>query len=339
MRRRLDLLHHLAAVDVGVFLSRAFNFFCGGCINMRIQPPQKKSKIDQNNPQKRRSLSDARGLFIYCLILAVALGGYAPLARFCKQKTGNFSVMRLYPEPGLDVQGKTESVLSQEELEQILSQPFHYVASGGQSFAFASADEHYVLKLFRQHLFAPRNLFFRIPLPSSWKESRERMRKKLLSKTQRAYTGYELAYEKAREETGLLCIHLTEHPQFNYEVDLTDKLGIHHRVPLNQTAFVLQYKAEPLLTRLQKLSRDELTPSIQQALTLLQTLATKGLIDRDRGLHRNIGFIENKAVLFDVGQLIEAQDPSEDGLIDAEKYLLKKISSFHSRNDSPFIGK
>jgi hypothetical protein len=264
-----------------------------------------------------------RRRLICCLLVALTLGGYAPLARFCRQKTGNFSVMSLYPDPKLGVQGKTECVLSREDLEKILSQPFHYLASGGQSFAFVSADGRYVLKLFKQHLFAPRSLLFRIPLPSSLQERRERMQSKLRAKTQRAYTGYELAYAKAREETGLLCIHLTAHPQYNYEVDLTDKLGIQHHVSLNQTAFVLQYKAEPLLTRLQTRSKEA---SIQQVLTLLQTLAAKGLIDEDHGLHRNVGFIENRVILFDVGQLIEAQDLSEERLAAAEKNLLRRVN-------------
>jgi hypothetical protein len=46
-----------------------FDSFCGGCINFRIQPPQKESKIGQNNPQNRRSLSYARGLIYAMLIL------------------------------------------------------------------------------------------------------------------------------------------------------------------------------------------------------------------------------------------------------------------------------
>jgi hypothetical protein len=37
-------------------LSRVFDSFCGGCIKLRILPPQKESKIGQNNPQNRRSL-------------------------------------------------------------------------------------------------------------------------------------------------------------------------------------------------------------------------------------------------------------------------------------------
>ena len=58
----LDLLHNYASVDFGVLLSRVFDSFCGGCIKLRILPPQKESKIGQNNPQNRRSLSYARGL-------------------------------------------------------------------------------------------------------------------------------------------------------------------------------------------------------------------------------------------------------------------------------------
>src|SRR5215469_7028707 len=36
-----------------------FDSFCGGCIKLRILPPQKESKIGQNNPKNRRTLSFA----------------------------------------------------------------------------------------------------------------------------------------------------------------------------------------------------------------------------------------------------------------------------------------
>ncbi len=64
-RLSIDLFRNLASVTFGVLLSRLFDFFCGGCINIRILPPQKKSKIGQNNPQTRRSLSFERGLISF----------------------------------------------------------------------------------------------------------------------------------------------------------------------------------------------------------------------------------------------------------------------------------
>jgi hypothetical protein len=45
-----------ASVEFRVILSRLFDSFCGGCIKLRILPPQKESKIGQNNPKDRRSL-------------------------------------------------------------------------------------------------------------------------------------------------------------------------------------------------------------------------------------------------------------------------------------------
>lgn len=266
-----------------------------------------------------------RARLIAVLLWSILIGGYPSIARFCRQQTGHFSVMRLYPDPHLAIPGKTECLLDPDELQKILSQPFHYLESGGQSFAFESADGLYVLKLLKQHLFSPRSLLFQIPLPSPWQERKQRMQNNLQAKTRKAYTGYELAYARAREETGLLCIHFTEHPLFNYTVDLTDKLGIHHAIPLNQTAFVLQHKAEPLLTHLEKLSQEEIDASIQQVVALLHCLAHKHLIDEDRGLYRNVGFINGRVILFDVGQLIPTEDPSPERLEQAHWQLLSKI--------------
>jgi hypothetical protein len=39
-----------------------FVSFVGGYINIRILPPTKETKIGQNNPKKRRTISYARGL-------------------------------------------------------------------------------------------------------------------------------------------------------------------------------------------------------------------------------------------------------------------------------------
>jgi len=68
----LDLLRNSAFVDFQVLLSRFSILFWGAISTFRIWPPKKESKIGQNNPENRRSLSYARGLFLlflWCLPL------------------------------------------------------------------------------------------------------------------------------------------------------------------------------------------------------------------------------------------------------------------------------
>src|ERR1041385_8106330 len=49
------LLTDLVSVDFSVLLSRFSTSFCGGCISLRILPPQKESKRGHNNPKTRRN--------------------------------------------------------------------------------------------------------------------------------------------------------------------------------------------------------------------------------------------------------------------------------------------
>ena len=77
------------------------------------------------------------------------------------------------------------------KVEGVFDQKFAYLGAGGQCYAFVSDDKQYVLKFFKQHKFRKKNT------PAS----------EGIARREKAFTSYKIAYDKLREETGLLFLH------------------------------------------------------------------------------------------------------------------------------------
>ncbi len=202
----------------------------------------------------------------------------------------------------------------QQEMKQILSQPFYYLGRGGQCFAFASEDQHYVIKFFKHRFYKPYKIFLNLPLPHSLNQIRKRKMDKILYKMDRDCLSYKIAYEEIPEETGLVYLHL--HPKENFEqsVSIIDKLGIAHTLSLNNMAFILQKKAEPIPVYLKRLHKrhDEITAkkAIHSIVETIVSCAGKGIFDDDPGIHRNFGFVADKPMFIDVGRFKRCDDPA-----------------------------
>ncbi|MFI5334744.1 MAG: hypothetical protein ACHQT8_06260, partial [Chlamydiales bacterium] len=106
------------------------------------------------------------------------------------------------------------------------------------------------------------------------------------------------------EETGLLYLHLAKTDENLPIVTLIDKLGIAHRVALDELPFLAQKRAEKLLPILEGAHGKEALSSLLQ---LIRTRCAKGVADRDPTLLKNFGFVEGKAVVIDLGSF--SKDP------------------------------
>ncbi len=114
---------------------------------------------------------------------------------------------------------------------QAFDQPYEYLGSGAQFYAFVSRDKCFVLKLFKTHhgLFA----------------TKEKKRNRI----SRLFKSAKLAEEFLSEETGILLLHLAKTKHFG-EITISDPLHIAHLLNLDRTAFVLQKYAQPAAMRL-----------------------------------------------------------------------------------------
>ena len=163
-----------------------------------------------------------------------------------------------------------------------LEQKFYLKAQGGQSYVFVSSDGKTILKFFKD-------------MPRPWIPFANYQTKKL-SKLKRTLTGYQLAFERLRKESGLLYLHLRPTSTFLPAI-LIDRLNIEHSIDLSSTYFILQKRAAPLAD----LSADTLS----QISNLLQKRASQHISDHDPRLQSNLGWCDGQLVFIDPGRFVE----------------------------------
>jgi hypothetical protein len=233
-------------------------------------------------------------LFILC---------FSAAERFCRRQLSGFKIgyitSNLTYRPEWEVSQPTSEELS--SLKKIFDQPYSYLGKGAQSFVFASQDGQYVIKFFRHdHLSAP---LFYPQLPFEWAQRRVAKKAKRLAYD---FNSYKLAYDHLRKETGLLFLHLNKTTYFNQSLDLVDKIGIHHPIPLDKTTFLVQKRAAGLYSALDQMIQenrlDDAKKTLSSLLRLLSFRSQKGLHDKDPNLGTNFGVIGTDSIQIDVGR-------------------------------------
>lgn len=243
-------------------------------------------------------------------ILILSLGFFL-VARFCHRQTDGFALQKIRSS-FIYESTLNDELLDRINLQKILNQPFYYLGSGAQTFAFSSLDDKYVIKFYRhdrrRHYLAPVVCL----LPSVWRESLTKTIEKRRLKALKDFTSYELAYERFKEEAGLIFLHLDTSRECSFPLILYDKIGIRHEISLKDHEFILQRKAQPLQATLEKWIAEQSLEKAQEGLSnLLQILVKRcqnGLFDKDPNLQSNFGFIEQYPIQFDVGRF--TIDPS-----------------------------
>jgi hypothetical protein len=253
-------------------------------------------------------------LFLVCFFVT---------AKVCKTQTGKFTVMRITSNLTPRTEWETTPLSSDEltKIKQILNQSFSYLSKGVQSFVFASEDGQYVIKFFRHdHLTAP---FWLTPSAKAKREQR----------LHREFLSYKIAFENLRQETGLVFLHLNKTTDLHRTLDLVDKLGIHHKIPLDKYEFLVQKRACLLYTALNQMIENNKIADAKETLTgLVQLLAHRsreGISDKDPDLETNFGVIGTEPIQIDVGRFGKIDAPfSKDEIIRVtdrlHQYLMKR---------------
>ncbi len=202
----------------------------------------------------------------------------------------------------------THSPADLAEAELALSQPYSYLASGSQSYAFASEDGDYVVKFFKHRRWRPS------PFPSTQREKRKAWVQKKKRTVRRMFESCLAAYYEFREETGVFFLHLNKLVGNHPKLEVKDRLGRLHTIDLNQVEFLLQRRAvltSTYLANLKEKGEEEKAKEAVRALVDLTTnRALKGYSDKDPHLVRNFGFFEGRAIQIDVGGF--HKDPKKD---------------------------
>lgn len=191
----------------------------------------------------------------------------------------------------------------QEEVEKILSQKFTYLARGSQAFAFISEDGKYILKLFKQHKWHPKNLFGYVPLSFNpyYKDYLNRQKKQ-----QAVLSSCKTALLHVKEDTGVLYGHLNPTPLNVPPMTLIDKRGNAWTLDLGKSCFLLQKKADLFYPHIQELMAKGDIESAKYAITstfkLLDRFIDMGVFENNAILRKNFGFIDGEAMQFDIGK-------------------------------------
>jgi len=238
--------------------------------------------------------------FIKFLLIVLS---FVAIERFCHKQTHGFRIHKIQSDLSFNKQWEIPPLDTETKnhIQTILSQPYYFLGSGGQCYAFVSKDRKYVLKVFKQHHMRKKHWLDRI-IP--FKAFREKYLKRRLEKFDRLFTSCKIAYDHFKENTALLYIHLNKTKDLDMRLKFYDAIGVVHELDLDALEFTLQKKASmafPTLTALLENHQiEEAKLRLQSLLDLIFKRSQLGIADHDPR-RRNFGFIDKKAVEIDLG--------------------------------------
>ncbi len=223
------------------------------------------------------------------------------------QKKTRFGLLAKFSAPTFSPSEEWEipplSSEEQKEVDAILSQKFTYLARGSQAFAFISEDGKYVLKLFKQHKWHPKNVLGYVPLPFNPFYKDYLVRKQ---KQHGVLSSCKTALLHVKEDTGVLYAHLNPTPVHSAPMTLVDKHGKAWTLNLSKSCFLLQKRADLFYPHVEALmgkgDLEGAKEAITSTLKLLDRFIDLGVFENNAILRKNFGFINNRAIQFDIGK-------------------------------------
>ncbi|GAB4225659.1 MAG: hypothetical protein Tsb0021_00750 [Chlamydiales bacterium] len=221
--------------------------------------------------------------------------------------TDGFSLWGISSNLPYNPNWEVEQIFSNNLFKRAFSQRYFYLGKGCQSYVFESEDGIFVIKFFKfKHLKDP--FFLKLwPFSSLFcKTLTHKLFKKEIKRDQ-LFLGCKHAFERLKEETGLLFLHLNKTNFIHKKIEVIDKLGFSHHLELDETIFILQKKAKPCSDVIREAinvdSFDVLRQITREIYRLILIRNLKGMEDKDPAFIQNIGFNDTKAMILDVGHL------------------------------------
>jgi hypothetical protein len=279
----------------------------------------------------------------YLFVLVFIIVTFPFLDSFCKKQTDGFTLLGIQSSrpynPKWDVHPLSSAEL--KEAADALSQKFHYLSCGQQSYVFLSEDKQYVIKFFKQKIY---DLPLFDSIPHSWlTRSQQKKIAKKRDKLHRDFTSYKLAFDELKDETALILVHLNKTDFLQKKLCIVDKLHIEHQIDLDNIEFILQKKAELVCPRLDRLVKEgkiaQARESLSSLLQLLLTRYKKGIFDSDPDFDKNFGFINDHPVQIDIGRFSKKQYVSSHHLAKNASYITNRRKRnkvlYYSRKEDP----
>lgn len=215
------------------------------------------------------------------------------IERFCHRQTHGFRLHKIQSNHEYNPFWE----IHQNSLpHEALSQPYHFLESGGECYAFSSKDEKYVLKFFKHHHMREKKWHDSLP----FLKTKDKRKKRL----ETLFSSCKIAQDRFQNETGLIYLHLNQTENLNIQLKIFDAIGVLHHLDLDQITFALQKKASlayPTLTHL--IEAGELEAAKTRLSSLIQLMIARskaGIADHDPR-KRNFGFVGDQAIEIDLG--------------------------------------
>jgi len=233
----------------------------------------------------------AKKLLIFLFLFVAA-------ERFCRWQTEGFTVAKI--SSTLEADPRYAAMPPGSEALAALDQPFHFLGSGAQFYAFESQDGKTVVKFIKHSRRRPHTWLNEVSLFGPLEAWRINLIAERTKRITELLESCRIASQRLQSETGLIYAHLSKTDFLRKELKITDKIGIVHTVDLDKTEFLLQKKATPFDVR---------SPAALESLAaLVRALAEKNVAIVDEHLERNCGFLDGRLVAVDVGSFKELDE-------------------------------
>jgi hypothetical protein len=188
------------------------------------------------------------------------------------------------------------------ELNEILSQPFHYCGQGSESKAYVSEDGQFIIKTFLKRKFESKKCKH-IPLIRDL----ENKRRELKVKYERSF-GPINAYQYIPKESGMIYYQFIKPTNlFHKSLQLTEKDGSISKFDLDKEEYIIQKKAvivsDYFLNNLKEGNPKKVKSGLKKLLELTKNLYDQGIVLIGLQFLDNFGFIDDEPIRIDVAHI------------------------------------
>jgi hypothetical protein len=221
----------------------------------------------------------------------------------------------------------------EQELAEIINQPYRYLGKGSSSKAYVSADNRFVIKTFIKNRFASKRCKY-LPIIRDL----ENKRKALKVKYERSF-GPIYAYQYIPRESGMIFYQFVRPRNlFHQTIRLTEQDGSISELDLDKDEYVIQKKAvivsQYLKNHLDQGDLNAVKSGITKLLRLTKTLYDQGIVLVVLQFLDNFGFVGDEPIRIDVEHLCFDPDWKEK---EGKGHLRRQLADFRAwiANNAP----
>jgi len=223
--------------------------------------------------------------------------------------------------------------------EDILSQRFHYLGKGSQTYVFESEDKKYVIKFYKFPSHLRKISWLKHPFAYHYEPKRLQIKDHNEKRLALSYNSFFLASSLLPEETSVVYTHLSPTQHLNKKIILIDRLKAEYTLSLDRVGFIVQQKAELLFPTLKSIieKKDWVKGEkvIGSVIDVIVSRCKKGLTDLDSMIHNNYGWLEDHAIHIDVGRFVPDETAKQPEVYRKEAIRITQLLSDYLAENSP----